>query len=653
MLLVLVHYSSRITTPANMDALRDLFDHSQWTLAVSKRGISDEQLYQVASEDLVKNRAFFRVAPEVPPFAKYLYGLALATLGRPYIVSAVLYVLSVVLIYLLSFTIFKDRRKTLLASVLFALEPVIFSQINQIMLDLPQLVALEIHALSTLYIVKSKGFVKRTFFILLGGLSLGMFIATKIGFLSVVIVAADLAYFFVFGKVWIIFVELFLAALFYGLTYLPYILSDSPIAFIKSQLWVIHFYFQSKVKPVYGAVIPSMLFGINKSWGGSAVWYAVKEWTLFWPVYFLAFTRNLVDTLKTRPKFSEITYIFILSSFFLVIYCLIPFWARYLVLLTPFLIIGFVSINLYKYKRIFFLILIVFLVQVCAFLYPPPTESVKLTTTLWEKSTYQDLYDLLTFPTAPPDKTTYWEQMLTFESNLKLLSKKVIFNLPNRIVWPWETKVSVKVHLSYITPIGVLENVENTYFVRVDREWKLVWRSEMALKNWLPDKSKIVNTWQSANYGRLKDASGTILAEDTLRPYFSVQPDKIKNEELLLEQLMTLTGLKKYNIEYFYKANNLPFVPAKIGFLADSKTVADLKNKPLDPGIIVTFTNHIFPKSEFAKTKKLQSIFYAINYNFKTLSPMPGGKITLYFGGRKQTLLKQKARPGQDVVVSF
>ena len=116
---------------------------------------------------------------------------------------------------------------------------------------------------------------------------------------------------------------------------------------------------------------------------------------------------------------------------------------------------------------------------------------------------------------------------------------------------------------------------------------------------------------------------------------------------------MALTGLKKYNIEYLYKANNLPFVPAKIGFLVDNKTAADLKNKLLDPGIIVTFTNHIFPKSEFAKTKKLQSIVYAINYNFKTLSPTLGGNITLYFGNRKQILLKREARPGQDVMVSF
>jgi hypothetical protein len=56
--------------------LTDLYHHSQWSVPLSTRTISDDQLYLVAGAELAQGAQPFAINPEVPPLGKYLYALA-------------------------------------------------------------------------------------------------------------------------------------------------------------------------------------------------------------------------------------------------------------------------------------------------------------------------------------------------------------------------------------------------------------------------------------------------------------------------------------------------------------------------------------------------------------------------------------------------
>src|SRR5260221_1998895 len=172
---------------------KDWYDHSQWQITLSPRIMGDAELYQLSGYSLVTGGDPFQISPEVPPLVKYAYGYAILWTGNPYVASAIFYFLSIISFGWLSLLAFpKNTSARLLSLFLFLLNPLFFSQIGQVGLDLPQMCFLLFHCIFLLLAVRnSHQRISRTFLYVLSGIFLGAFVGSKIGFFAPMIFLVD------------------------------------------------------------------------------------------------------------------------------------------------------------------------------------------------------------------------------------------------------------------------------------------------------------------------------------------------------------------------------------------------------------------------------------------------------------------------------
>ena len=178
-------YRSIFFTPYDNNYYRDLYDHSQWNIAISKRSVSDDIVYKVTGFDLVKNWSFFQIDPQTPVLGKYLYGYSILLFHNAEIISIFVFLFSAFFFYLISKKILSDGFLAQASLLIFVSEPLIFQQMSLSMLDLPQLLFLLVHIYSILELVAFKKKSKYIFWLLVSGLTLGGFISLKIGFFSI------------------------------------------------------------------------------------------------------------------------------------------------------------------------------------------------------------------------------------------------------------------------------------------------------------------------------------------------------------------------------------------------------------------------------------------------------------------------------------
>src|SRR3989344_7531433 len=62
---------------------KDRYEHSQWQLPLSKRIIGDDGLYAYAGYKLISGSDPAVISPEVPPVAKYLFGVSILLFNNP------------------------------------------------------------------------------------------------------------------------------------------------------------------------------------------------------------------------------------------------------------------------------------------------------------------------------------------------------------------------------------------------------------------------------------------------------------------------------------------------------------------------------------------------------------------------------------------
>ena len=326
---------------------KDLYDHSQWTLARTVRSVSDDQEYQIAGYDAIVNGELYRVTPEVPPLGKYLIGLSIVFFKNAQTISLVLYIFSIFVFYHLAYLLLKNDRLTRIATVFFMMEPLLFSQAIISMIDLPLLITLMIHSIFLLKLLenkKSKNFFTEDLPLLIGaGFSLGAFLAIKIGFFALVIIAADAFILLKKRKTSYFIYILFGSFLFYFASYLPFFMKGHGfIEFLKAQKWMIVWYLSSKVKPLLGMPFLSLGLGFYKNWSEGSQFNRVSEWTILWPFYLGTIFALVKNFVKNRVRFDNgYLYTFLICLGFFGLFIVIPFWVRYLVMILPFLIIFF------------------------------------------------------------------------------------------------------------------------------------------------------------------------------------------------------------------------------------------------------------------------------------------------------------------------
>lgn len=635
-------YRDTYTTRYDEQYLRDLYDHSQWTMPIPRRTIGDDGLYQVAGLDLVKTWDYFKINPEVPPLGKYLYGISILIFKNAQIISLLLLLISTVIFYKVAQLILKDKFASQIATILFLCEPVIFYQATVTMLDLPQLIMLLLHIYLFLLIIKNKNTAsKNLLFAISAGIFLGFFMAVKIGFLAFVIVLADIVVLFLAKRIFFIIPIILAAVLSYTTTYLPYLLNHSPVEFLKTQKWMMNFYLTSQVKPLYGVEIVTLLTGYYRNWTGIG-WEKIPDWTIMWPIYTVILLLTLGSFVRhySKDKVNEL-YLIIVTTCLFLLYLVIPFWPRYLVLLIPLMIL----ITIHKISKlnlkIISLLAVIFIAQLLIFTNPSPHSFANAIETIWKNGAYQDMYGSLDPDTQKKiTREDYWYKLQLLEYKAGIKKRDVNIEVPAAF-YPWQKKVTGNLSLVYYTDIGKMYHKSPIQLQRYGSSWRILWNDEL----FFPQYSKIkdiVYTPLYGRYGTITKQDGTMVSYQSPSPFVVVFPEKIQNESKLQENLSRLVGLNKFEAEYLYKANNYPTIPVEIGFV---KPEMDISKVHVDPGILITQRNNR------TINKDEDGAYMAAVSQYPQANPIHGGKIEVtYKNGIKKVLLEKKPVDGIDIL---
>jgi hypothetical protein len=345
------------------------------------------------------------------------------------------------------------------------------------MFDLPQLLSLLIHSYAVSKLLNSPK--RQLMLALLAGISAGAFVSLKIGYLILFIFFID-GYFLIRQKKWqSLFIILAVTLLVYPLTYLPYFLQgNSIIDFIKSQLWILHFYIDSKA-PVDRTLMPTTFFtGWYRGWSSEATWNHSSEWSLTWPIFALViFLKQLRAGRFPKLQLNSLSYLGFLFIAIMFAYWLIPFWTRYLVLTIPFLIL----ITVFQFKKplsaIVGLLIVVSLIQLPFSLISHPQPIASHLANLWQSGSYLDLYSYLDFPQRETDRFTFAKKMGKIQSNNKIEYREVDIRLKKHNVLT--TRIPVTVTIKYKMHNKVKLIKAKSHFVRKENQWRLEWLAKL------------------------------------------------------------------------------------------------------------------------------------------------------------------------------
>lgn len=630
-------YRSIFLTQYDNSYLRDLYDHSQWNMAISKRPVSDNIVYKVTGYDLVNNWSYFTIDPQTPVLGKYLFGYSILLFKNAEVASIFVFLITLAAFYLLSKKVLKNKLLIQISLLLFITEPIIFYQLSQSMLDLPQLFFLICHVISMIKLTESNNKSGLFVWTLLTGFSLGGFISLKIGFFASAIILSDLIYLFKKKRLFYLIPILFLSLLTYVVTYAPYFLQNhSLLDFLRAQKWIIvSYWLSSKSKPFVGMLLVSLFTGFIKGWFQGSAWERVKEWSIFWPIYGYAFIKLILN----KKNYLDVSKLYLISLCLSLglLYLVVPFNARYLVLMIPFLILLSVDFIIKLNQAALKIIILVFAIQIIFFLFPGPQDMLATSEQVWKNGAYQDLYSFIDDNTLKRvSRSNFWRQGQYVEKGLEISNKKIQINVP-KLVFPWNNNVSSDIEINYFTPLGIITNKKQLNLIRQNNTWKIVWKDNLLLSDFDFD-DEIIFRHDYGKYGKLFSKNKKVLSQSKLWPVFFVTHEKIKDETIFQSQLLKLTGLKKHDLEYLYKANMQPDWETEIGILKTQLSPTILTTMKLDPAISVKY-----------RDLRIHNQEYLIKY--PELDPVMGGEILLKKrnGGTIKVIIRKDKIDGKDI----
>ncbi|MFH1967368.1 MAG: NTF2-like N-terminal transpeptidase domain-containing protein [Patescibacteria group bacterium] len=387
-------YLSYKTTPTpNKTQLLDKYTHSQWFFPQSKRGISDGELYQTATIMLTEGAKPTEINPEAPPLVKYLFGASFLLTNRFVPLNILFYLVSSVGIFWLAKSLLKSSDQAILATLLFVTSKLVVEQLSVVMFDLAQVSFLIYFQIMLLLYYQTKN----NKWLGMSGMLLGFFSATKFPLFTppimgiVLLCLSSLHFnnpFSLLKKAgW------FLTSLVFGytLSFAPYIISDGWQAFIDLQKWMMMFYLKgSKLAFIPGMATITVLTGIFQGWWSTAKPIMTASWSPLWPIGFFVSLQII-----RKKNLEKLQWIFAgVNLILFLIFLIIPFWPRYLILILPFLIISIMQIKLKK--QILYCLIVFQVVQSSLNLvFPSPNQVVDSFKHSWQIMAEDDIYELL------------------------------------------------------------------------------------------------------------------------------------------------------------------------------------------------------------------------------------------------------------------
>ena len=316
--------------------------------------VPDEAIQSYSGGAFIRGINPVYVLPDTPPLGKYLIGLSALLFNNENIVILICSILSLVLMYVLSYQVFNSRFLALIPPLLLSFEPIFKNQLVYApLLDIIQLVFL-----LSAFIFFNKGLnsSKSLLFLLLANVFVGFFISTKFFITGAIIEAAF--YFILFLKkdrkrllelTLILPIAVFILLLSYIRVFaFGYNIHN----FLGIQKWVFLYHKSQLILPF--SIWPLILFNKWYVWFGSMPVISDSQWLITWPIITVSTITTALLGILRRIKINE--NLWVLIAWAILYFAFFSFGqisSRYFVILIPILYIislyGVVSIyKIYK-----------------------------------------------------------------------------------------------------------------------------------------------------------------------------------------------------------------------------------------------------------------------------------------------------------------
>jgi hypothetical protein len=659
----------------NANYWKDRFEHSQYTLPLSERIIGDDGLYSYAGYRLIHRESIENTATFKPPVGIYMLGFSILVFNNPLIIEMLAGIATIVCFFFFCLELFKDKKLAIMTTTLVILDPFIFSNFSIALLDLPQLFFLLTHLLFFLYAVRNK---KYTYLLaLISGLSLGFFTETKLPLLLPMIIILESLYLLKQKR----FSQFICIILGFGIGVLiPYFryfeLGSSLRDYLK-----LHKYFLS-----YYAMGHNQLFPLS-IWQSLLIGYfpdvvsgqltKIGQWWILLPVTTIVGILGAIKTLFFKKDSVFLKGLATLMLTLLIIYTIIPIYARYLVLVIPFLYI-FTAEALRKYVKKTIILGLFVIIALIGLLYSSHSLLPSADNTLQDfkyNFSHQYFQDIYQEDISATSKRSYSEQQfrkLAQETMISATIKNVNFKELSRSIPLLGKNGQIKYLVTYTTQdLGKFSEEKIVSLTNEQGLWKIDWNWNLLLNSFEPSDRFTLNIL-SGKRGTIYDKKGNILASDTSSFLISVNPDKIdtKREQQMLKFLKSITFQKAVHLQNAYLENPLSNTYVSIATLFAGLNTAQQTELNSYPGLkLDTYVSRlyapVFDPSTIANTQYSECctrIYSSSNYHGisgiekkydKELSGYNGGALSLTDKNGKliRILITRQPKNGQDVII--
>ena len=421
-----VAYLNRTTLTSQFDTSywKNKYDHSQWQLPLSVRTLGDDGLYLYEGYRLLTGGDPTRGNAEMPPLGKYAIGFSLALFHNGYVYGFIATSFALLVFFFLSRRLLGTTEWALATTLLFAADPLLTNQFPLTMLDSFQLLFFLLFALSLVRLTQAKKPSRTLTVTLISGFVLGCFASVKFPVFTPIVALGGLIVLWRKGRSMKLMAGLALAAIAgYLLPYVQYFrLGHSLIDWLKVQKWMFAFYRESALKPVWENAAATLLSGWQKNLFTHA-WRPAEISSSAWPIITIVALFSFFHMSKTKKRHQNLLIwriIIFWSCAFLIVFTVVPFWTRYLLLLLPLLYLAtgsvLTTLRNRHVKFILFLSLITAnLAGSLVILFPTPEKTVQQFLYDWRYGFFQDMYQHLTTDSAQSsDWTMFHRTGLTF-----------------------------------------------------------------------------------------------------------------------------------------------------------------------------------------------------------------------------------------------
>lgn len=320
--------------------LKKSYYDSQYATKNPSRGwISDALAYTYAGGELIQGTNPVLVIPDAPPLGKYLIGISAVTFNNEHIITVIFACASLILMYLISSQIFKEKYLALIPPALWSFEPLFKDQlISGPLFDIFQLVFL----LLMLYFF-NKGytniqFTKSVKYFALSFFFLGLFISTKYFISGLIMIAAGSAVLILKKSVHklIYFLALLpIAIIILLLTYIRVFAFGYEVnEFLGIQKWIFLYHQSQFILPF--SIWPLITFNKWYVWFGNDPVISDANWTIIWPIITaISIATIILYLFKKIKRHSAIEILLSWTFFFFLFFSFGQIFSRYLVAVIP------------------------------------------------------------------------------------------------------------------------------------------------------------------------------------------------------------------------------------------------------------------------------------------------------------------------------